>query len=104
MIEEKTRRIARLRALWLAVRGDGCTNAPDLLYRHCCDRHDADYTTHCDESGRPLSRLKADQRLFECMKDASPLLGISHYILPSVYFLAVRAFGAPYWKKGRSEP
>lgn len=89
---------ARLRQMWHAVKGDGCTNSPDLFYGECCRRHDADYTLGIDETGSPLTRAEADRRLFRCMQSAgkTPILG--RLLIPAIYFSAVRLFGRSHWK------
>jgi hypothetical protein len=94
---------ARLRAAWRAVRGDGCTNSPELTYHRCCLRHDADYTAHCDENGLALTRSQADARLFECMKKSGVTPVIGKFLLPALYWSAVRIFGGKHWKKSPSQ-
>lgn len=85
-------------ALWRAVKGDGCTRAPDWhgRFNACCNAHDADYTTGTDERGRPITRAAADARLAACMRKGAytPLGGIGLSVL---YYLGVRAFGRGRW-------
>lgn len=89
----------KLRARWRAVRGDGCTNSPELSYHQCCLRHDADYTTGADENGLAITRAKADARLFKCMKESGVTPIVGKFLLPALYWSAVRLFGGSHWKK-----
>ncbi len=62
---------------------DGCTNAPDFNFVHCCYAHDACYA----RGGAADDREDCDVELCECITDAGyPVLG-------EVYYAAVRAFG-----------
>jgi hypothetical protein len=68
---------------------DGCTSAPDLNVRSCCDAHDIAY-----QSGS-LSRADADKALRHCMRQKGWL------VMPWIYWLAVRLFGSQYYKGGK---
>ncbi len=91
------------RRAWALVKGDGCTSAPDLWYADCCARHDADYTTGTDETGRRISRAAADARFRACMQRTAAPLPISRRLLPWVYWAAVRVFGWRHWKRQSDE-
>ncbi len=86
------------RRAWHAIRGDGCTAAPDLTFANCCRQHDADYTLRHDQDGRPLTRAQADRRLRECMKReaATP---IGRWVLSWAYWTGVRVAGWTRWGK-----
>lgn len=92
----------RLAELWRAVQGDGCTSAPDLRYGECCRQHDADYTHHCDETGKRITRAQADARLRACMAKAGALPIAGRFLLPWGYWLGVRIFGARHWRRNRA--
>lgn len=86
-------------AAWQAAKGDGCSNAPDFHpeWTTCCNRHDADYATHTDETGKPLTRAQSDQRLLACLR-AKARTWPGRWIVAPIYFAAVRAFGRNQWK------
>lgn len=86
-----------------SLKPDGCTASPDLWYRHCCNRHDIDYLTGEDENGNPITRATSDRRFFRCMKNAGSHLPIRGLIIPSIYYLAVRLFGAFFWRKPKAK-
>lgn len=90
---------SRAAALWRAIRGDGCSSVPDWHrdYTECCNRHDADYRTGTDENGNRITRAKADQRLFACMKKESRSI-IGRTLVSTIYYAGVRLFGSPHWK------
>ena len=83
-----------------ALHGDGCTASPDLFYRACCDEHDVHYRTGKTVDGTVITRATADRRLFRCMKRAgkTPLLG--RFLIPLVYWCAVRVFARRAWRGG----
>ena len=89
---------ARAHALAEKVGGDGCSSSPDLFFGPCCDAHDVAYRTGFNIDGEPVTRAKADKAFYKCMKKAgvTPILG--KFILPTVYYLAVRTFGGKQWK------
>jgi hypothetical protein len=66
---------------------DGCTSAPDLNVRSCCDEHDISY-----QSGR-MSRREADKQLRRCIRSKGWI------VMPWVFWLAVRVFGRRYYKR-----
>jgi len=75
---------------------DGCTNAPNGGFNHCCIQHDAYYH---DGS---VSRLEADNKMFTCIKNEGKDNIINktwHVLVASVYWVAVRLFGRGYYKK-----
>lgn len=84
-----------------ALQGDGCTKSPDLFYTACCDEHDIYYRTGHDEDGKPITRYQADKRLFACMKRAGKTPVVGRFLLPVVYWSAVRLFGGGAWKGGK---
>lgn len=92
--------IEKAKALWAAVKGDGCTRVPDWhsAYKECCNRHDADYSTHTDEQGNALTRKQSDKRLFDCMKRNSKTF-LGKFFVSTLYFVGVRVFGKSYWAK-----
>src|SRR3990167_4187008 len=81
-----------------ALKGDGCTNSPDLFYTHCCDEHDIHYRTGHTLEGTPISRKDADRRLFTCMKKAGKTPIIGRFLVPCIYWAAVRLFGGRAWR------
>lgn len=65
---------------------DGCTMAPDLNFRGCCEQHDMYYSTDV------INRWEADKLLRLCIKSKG------YPILSWVYWIAVRMFGwVPYY-------
>lgn len=85
-----------------ALRGDGCTSSPDLWYRGCCDAHDVHYRTGCDLEGNPITRKEADRQLRRCMAQSGKTPVIGRWLLPWLYWAAVRAFGRRAWKGSNS--
>lgn len=81
-----------------ALNGDGCTDSPDLFYSRCCDEHDIYYRTGLDEDGKPITRAEADRRLFRCMQRAGKTPIVGRFLLPALYWGAVRIFGANAWR------
>ena len=75
-----------------ALGGDGCSSAPDLFFRPCCDEHDVYYRTGRDADGAPITRAEADRRFRLCMK-ANGKTFIGRHVLSWVYWGAVRLFG-----------
>ena len=68
---------------------DGCTLAPDLWFRPCCEAHDRAYW----QGGAPEDRLRADQALRDCLAaSGAPILGF-------VYWAAVRLAGHHFWPR-----
>lgn len=86
------------RDLARALNGDGCTSSPDLSYRDCCDAHDVHYRTGRDLEGRPITRREADRQLRACMRHSGKTLLIGRWLLPWLYWAAVRTFGRRAWK------
>lgn len=64
---------------------DGCTLAPDLDFRHCCDAHDDAYAT------RAVPRYLADHELRWCIARRG------YRLLPWVYWLGVLVAGWLFW-------
>jgi hypothetical protein len=64
---------------------DGCSGAPDLNFRACCETHDLAYW----RGGSCRERLEADRQLRACIAAAG------HPVLSEIYFLGVRAGGVP---------
>lgn len=93
----------RIKAYAYALQGDGCTSSPDLTYTECCDEHDIHYRTGQRIDGTPITREESDRELFECMrrKGKTPLVG--KFIVPVIYYSAVRVFGGQAWKAGSEE-
>ena len=85
--------IEKIKQLWRAVRTDGCTASPDLWWGDCCNDHDRHYVTHMHRDGTPITRYQADLALFRCMKQKNIHLPIWRWVIPSIYFVAVRIFG-----------
>lgn len=102
MISRYDRWKAKASAAAKALNGDGCTASPDFAYTACCDEHDVAYRTGKDLNGKPITRYQADKRLYKCMKRAgiTPVMG--KWIVPQIYFWAVRLFGKGNWKGGSS--
>ena len=67
---------------------DGCTAAPDLNVRSCCEEHDYHYRTG------DISRVQADKLLRKCMQQKGWL------VMPWVYWVLVRTVGSFFYKKG----
>lgn len=88
----------RVKAMAFALKGDGCTNAPDLTYRRCCDEHDIHYRTGETLAGEPISRTEADAALFRCMRKTGKTPVVGRLIVPAFYWLGVRLFGGGAWK------
>lgn len=87
------------RRRWRAIRTDQCSLSPDLWLANCCDDHDRAYHTHRDAAGRQITRAQADAIFFRCCRAAGwnkPIIGP---IAAVAYWLAVRIFGAGYWKR-----
>lgn len=93
---------SRYQELARALKGDGCTSAPDLHYRHCCDEHDVYYRQGQDADGQPVTRAEADRRLRLCMRAAGKTPVFGRWLLPWVYWSAVRLFGRRAWHKSKS--
>lgn len=91
----------KVKALAWVLKGDGCTAVPDLTYKRCCDEHDIHYRTGNTVEGNPITRLEADNRLFQCMKETgkTPLLGT--HIIPTIYWIGVRLFGGKIWDRNK---
>jgi hypothetical protein len=73
---------------------DGCTNAPDFNFTHCCNAHDDCY----DIGGDSDDRKTCDVALRVCIK------GRGHPILAWIYYWAVRAFGASHFNDTTLHP
>lgn len=84
---------------WHAVKGDGCTSAPDfhVEYTACCNLHDADYTTGTDETGKRITRAQADARLRACMRAHSKTI-FGRWIIAPLYWVGVRVGARAHWK------
>jgi hypothetical protein len=89
---------ARVDALSAKVQADGCSDSPDLFYTDCCDEHDIAYRTGFDEDGSEITRAQADKQLFECMKKAGKTPVVGRWLVPAIYYGAVRLFGSGSWK------
>lgn len=91
----------RVKALAWALKGDGCSRAPDLFYRSCCDEHDIHYRTGMTLAGVSLTRKQADTRFRKCLQKngKTPILGT--FILPWIYYAAVRLFGESSWNRDK---
>jgi len=90
------------RELAAALKGDGCTRSPDLWYRACCDMHDVHYRTGRDLDGQPITRALSDRQLRLCMAQSGKTLFVGRWVLPWLYWAAVRTFGRKAWKGGDS--
>ncbi len=92
----------RIKAYAYVLKGDGCTGAPDLFYGDCCNEHDVHYKTGFTLKGKPISRKQADKKFLRCLKKngKTPILGT--FILPYIYYGAVRLFGQSAWDKDKS--
>jgi len=73
---------------------DGCSSAPDLTFKACCNEHDY-YYRNC-ESVTGVSRSEADKILRQCIQKKWKLP-----ILPWVYWGATRLFGWIPWNKNQ---
>lgn len=91
------------RALRQASGSDGCTGAPDFSFGACCAEHDADYATHVDERGAPLTRAAADARLYRCIRREGASF-VGRWLLAPVYWGAVRLFGSSRWNDKHTPP
>ncbi len=68
-------------------RSDGCSVAPDLNVRTCCDEHDKAYWA----GGSCEARRTADRQLRECIR------ALDRPRLASLYYAGVRIGGSPWW-------
>ena len=82
-----------------ALKGDGCTSSPDFWFHRCCNEHDIAYRTGKTVDGVEVTRAEADNQLFVCMKKRNKDPLISKWILPALYWSAVRLFGRGAWKR-----
>lgn len=78
------------------LENDGCSSAPDLNFRECCEEHDF-YYRNC-ESDTGVSRSQADRKLRKCIQKKWCLP-----LLPWFYWLGVRACGWIPWKKNQKK-
>ena len=76
-----------------ALKGDGCTDVPDLFFTPCCDEHDIHYRTGNTITGKPITRLQADNQFFKCMRKHGKTPVIGKLLLPALYWVGVRIFG-----------
>lgn len=75
-------------------KSDGCTNAFNGNFKHCCIQHDAYYF---DGS---VSRLKADFKLSICIvkRGNKNIIGKLWYLVVGIiYFIGVRIGGGKFW-------
>ncbi len=79
------------------VEANGCTNAPDLCFRECCNNHDVEYHTGKTIDGEPIDRAAADLKLMKCMSEKAKTDRRAAEILAPIYFAAVRVFGESHW-------
>lgn len=70
-------------------RSDGCTLAPDLWFRDCCEAHDRAYWA----GGTAEDRKAADAELYRCLRARGAP------ILAWVYWGAVRLAGHRFWPR-----
>ena len=80
----------------MTKKSDGCTMVPDGGFNHCCIEHDAYYEDHS------LSRRKADDKLFHCIRKEGKDNIINktwHLGVAAVYWLGVRFFGAKHYNE-----
>lgn len=89
------------RALAKLVKADGCSSAPDLWFKECCDTHDVNYRTGEDCDGNPITRAQADKLFRQCLHK-SAITPFGRYVLSWVYWGAVRAFGGRYYQQSNS--
>lgn len=87
----------RVKALAWALKGDGCSKAPDLFYHSCCDEHDIAYRTGATVDGKRLTRKQADARFLACLKKNGKIPILGTLILPYIYWSMVRLFGESAW-------
>lgn len=87
----------KVKSMAAALKGDGCTASPDLAYTRCCDEHDIHYRTGKTINGKPITRAQSDAQLRECMKRAGKTPVVGRWLLPWVYWSAVRLFGRQAW-------
>ncbi len=85
---------------------DGCSSAPDKLLvldlLEICAEHDFYYRNAklLKALGMPVSRLKADNKLFAGIrKEVKNKLGFSGIITATLFYLSVRAMGWRYFGK-----
>jgi hypothetical protein len=64
---------------------DGCSAAPDLNFRSCCEEHDLDYRNSL------CSRKEADLKLRRCLQKKG------WKVLPWLYWCGVRLFGGSHY-------
>ena len=68
---------------------DGCTLAPDLWFRPCCEAHDRAYW----QGGNWADRSAADKTLRDCLAASGAP------ILSWLYYAAVRLAGHHFWPR-----
>ena len=85
---------------------DGCSSAPDKLLvldlLEICAEHDFYYRNAklLKKLGIPISRLKADNRLFKGIrKEVKKKLGFSGLITATLFYISVRSMGWRYYGK-----
>jgi hypothetical protein len=83
-----------LRAI-VQLNSDGCTLAPDLNIRRCCERHDYYYRHSGKFRYCSVTRREADRLLLDCMQAQD------YRFLAWVYWAAVRLFGWWFWNANR---
>lgn len=93
--------LSNWRQKWRNLRTDGCSSAPDLWLTPCCNDHDRAYATGRDIGGKPITRAQADAIFYRCCRARSWNRPIFGRIVPALYWLAVRLFGAGHWKQER---
>lgn len=89
---------ATLRRVWQKIKTNGCTASPDLWFHECCDDHDRTYGSGLDRRGNPTTRWRADIALFRCIRRRRARNPLTGWIIPGIYWTAVRIFGGKFWK------
>ena len=72
---------------WKNSMSDKCTDFPNGTWGGCCVQHDKAYYY----GGSLANKIKADLRLYECVKKKG------HPIIATIMWLGVTLFGGPYW-------
>lgn len=73
---------------------DGCTQAPDGVFRPCCDWHDYQYR----HAATAWQKFKADVGLFRCMLKQDKR-EVWEKLSPPIYFVAVATAGWLCWRR-----
>lgn len=75
---------------------DYCTFWFEGWWSHCCQAHDAAYSAQ-------IAKEVADAALFQCVAGSSPSLALASTVIGGAMWLAVRLFGARFYKNAKGK-